>query len=161
LGRAVGTLALILIVVLVLPAQAQVREPQSHGENLRAVSRFLGDHAHRGDGVLFASFYERKIEIAYPAGFRRLRDISLGESAVAAAAPVAANAPTAVISRRLATVSRVWLVRRLRLPEPAAPGAPPGSKPQALPPLTKLGFRLVYSRAISLYSVSLYVRSSS
>jgi mannosyltransferase len=160
LGRAVGTLALILIVALVLPAQAQVREPQSHGENLRAVSRFLGDHAHRGDGVLFASFYERKIEIAYPAGFRRLRDISLGESAVAAADPVAANAPTAVISRRLATVSRVWLVRRLRLPEPAAPGAPPGSKPQALPPLTKLGFRLVYSRAISLYSVSLYVRSS-
>ncbi len=160
LGRVAGTLALVVIVVLVLPAQAAVREPQSHGENLRAVSRFLGHHAHRGDAVLFASFYERKIEVAYPAGFRGLRDISLGESATAAAEPVALNAPTAVISRRLAMVSQVWLVSRLRLPEPVPAGAPPGYT-QVLPQLGTLGFRVAYSRAISNYRVSLYVRSSS
>jgi mannosyltransferase len=161
LGQAAGTLALIVIVVLVVPAQVAVRGPQSHdGENLRAVSQFMARHAHRGDAALFASFYERKIAIAYPAGFRSVRDISLGESAVAAGEPVASNAPTAVISRRLTTVSRVWLIRRLRLSEPVPPGAPPGFK-QALPPLTKLGFRLAYSKAISKYSVWLYVRSSS
>ena len=157
LGRAAGSLALIVIVVLVLPAQAGVRGPTSHdNENLRAVSQFVGDHAHRGDAVLFASSYERKIAIAYPAGFRTLRDISLGESAIAAAEPAASNAPTAVISRRLATVSRVWLIRREGLPEPVPPGEPPGFK-QALPPLRKLGFRLAYSRAISKYLISLYV----
>ena len=160
LGRAAGTLALVVIVALVLPAQAAVRGPQSHDdENLRAVSHFMADHARRGDAVLFASFYERKIAIAYPAGFRTLRDISLGESAVATAEPVASNAPTALISRRLAAVSQVWLISRLRLPEPVPPGAPPGFK-QVLPPLKKLGFRLAYKRAISKYSVSLYVRST-
>jgi mannosyltransferase len=161
LGQVAGPLALIVIVVLVLPAQASVRGPEAHdSENLRAVSQFLAHHAHRGDSVLFASFYERKIAIAYPAGFRSLRDISLGESAVAAAEPVASNAPTAVISRRLATVSRVWLVRRGgRVAEPVPPGAPPGFK-QLLPPLGKLGFRLASSRAISKYRVLLYVRSS-
>jgi mannosyltransferase len=159
LGRAAGTLALVVVVALALPAQAAVRGPQSHeGENLRAVSQFLADHAHRGDSVLFASFYERKIEIAYPAGFRQLRDIGLGESAIAANEAVASNASTAVISKRLATVSRVWLVRRLHLPEPVQAGAPPGFK-QALPPLGQLGFKLVLSKAISKYQVLLYVRS--
>jgi len=162
LGRVAGTLALILVVVLVLPAQAGVRGPQSHdGENLRAVSQFMAGHAHRGDAVLFASFYERKIAIAYPAGFRGLRDISLGESAVAAAEPVASNAPAAVITRRLATVSQVWLISRLHLAEPVPPGAPPGYKPVLLPPLLgKLGFKLAYSHAISKYRVLLYVRST-
>ena len=161
LGQAAGTLALILIVVLVLPAQAAVRGPQSHdGENLRAVSQFMADHAHRGDSVLFASFYERKIAIAYPGGFRRLRDISLGESAVAAAEPVASNAPTSVITSRLATVSKVWLISRLRLAEPVPPGAPPGYKQVLLPPLLrKLGFKLALSRPISKYRVLLYVRT--
>jgi mannosyltransferase len=159
LGRAAGAIALIVIVALLLPAQAAAREPQSHGENLRAVSRLLAEHAHRGDAVLFASFYERKIAIAYPAGFRSLRDISLGENAVAVAGPVASNAPTAVITRRLATVSRVWLIGRQRLPEPVPPGAPPGFK-QVVPPLGKLGFKLAYSRTVSKYRVSLYVRSA-
>jgi mannosyltransferase len=159
LGRAAGTLVLILIVILELPGQAAVRIPKSHGEDLRAVSNFMARHAHRGEAVLFASFYERKIATAYPAGFRSLRDISLGESAVAAAEPVASNAPAAVISRRLATVSQVWLISRLRLPEPVPPGAPAGFK-QALPPLGNLGFKLAYKKAISKYSVSLYVRSS-
>jgi len=135
LGRAAGALALVVIVVLALPAQAEVRGPQSHqGENLRAVSQFLADHAHHGDAVLYASYYERKIAIAYPAGFRSLRDVSLGESAIAAAQPVASNAPTPVISKRLATVSRVWLVSRLRLAEPVPPGAVDEGAGQALPP---------------------------
>jgi len=160
LGRAAGTLALIVVVALALPAQAAVRGPASHeGENLRAISQFLAEHAHRGDSVLFASFYERKIEIAYPAGFRKLHDISFGESAITTNEAVASNAPTAVISQRLATVSRVWLVRRLHLPEPVQAGAPPGFK-QALPPLVQLGFKLVLSKAISKYQVLLYVRSA-
>ncbi|HEY2079433.1 MAG TPA: glycosyltransferase family 39 protein [Streptosporangiaceae bacterium] len=160
LGRAAGTLALVVIVLLVLPSQQSVRGPKSHeNQNLRAVSQFVADHAHRGDSVLFASFYERKIAIAYPAGFRTLRDISLGESAAATSEPVASNAPTAVISKRLGTVSRVWLIRRLGSPEPVPPGAPPGFK-QVLPPLGKLGFKLAYSRAVSKYSITLYVRSA-
>jgi len=160
LGQAAGTIALLVIVALALPAQAAVRGPQSHGDNLRAVSQFLGDHAHRGNAVLFASFYERKIEVAYPAGFRGLRDIALGESAVAAGEPVGLNAPTSVISRRLATVSTVWLIRRLHGAEPVAPGSSAKTK-AVLPPMLKLGFRLEYTRAISNYSVSLYVRSTS
>ncbi|HUB38312.1 MAG TPA: glycosyltransferase family 39 protein [Streptosporangiaceae bacterium] len=151
LGRAAGTLALIVVVALALPAQAAVRGPASHGENLRAISQYLAEHAHRGDSVLFASFYERKIEIAYPAGFRKLRDISFGESAITTNRAVAPNAPTAVISQRLATVSRVWLVRRLRRREP-------GHR-QVLPPLVQLGFKLVLSKAISKYQVLLWVRT--
>ena len=160
LGRAAGTVALIVIVALALPAQATVRGPEGHGDNLRAVSQYLGDHAHRGESVLFASFYERKIEVAYPAGFRGLRDIALGESAIAAAEPVALNAPPSVISARLATVRRVWLVGRLKAAEPAAPGSSATAKP-VLPLLQKLGFRLASTKAISNYRVSLYVRGTS
>lgn len=160
LGRLAGTVGLIVIVVLVLPAQAAVRGPQSHGDNLRAVSQFLGHRAHTGDAVLFASFYERKIEAAYPAGFRGLRDISLGESAVAVAEPVGTNAPVSVITSRLASVSRVWLISRRHLPEPSAPGSAPGVRPPAPPPLQQLGFRLVYSHGISDYRVQFWVRTS-
>jgi mannosyltransferase len=157
LGPAAGMLSLIVIVVLGLPAQAKARSPDGHeNQNLRAVSYFMAGHAHRGDAVLFASSYERKIEAAYPAGFRRLRDVSLGESAVAAAEPVASNAPTAVISSRLATVSRVWLIRRQ-----GAEPVQPGESLQVLPPLRKLGFRLAYTRLISKYRILLYVRSAS
>jgi mannosyltransferase len=159
LGRIAGTLALVLIVVLVLPAQAKVRGPDGHGENLRGISNLLAEHARPGDAVLFASFYERKISVAYPAGFRPLRDISLGKTALQIAEPTGMNAPTAVISSRLAKVSGLWLIKRLGHREPSTPGEPPGTS-AALPPLRQLGFRLYRQWTITGYRIDFYLRGA-
>jgi mannosyltransferase len=114
LGRVAGPAGLAAIVVTALPAQASVRAPDGHGQNLRAISHFLGAHARRGDPVLFAGRYIRKIEIAYPAGYRGLRDISLGESAVQAGQPESMSVPPAVLRQRLLTVTRLWVIATTR-----------------------------------------------
>jgi mannosyltransferase len=146
LGRVAGPAALILIVVLVLPAQAGVRGADGHGQNLRRISQILATQAHRGDGVLFASHFARKIEIAYPAGFRRVRDVSLGVSAIQKAEPTAANAPPQVIIRRLATVSRLWVIQILK-------------HRQSLPPVRRLGFRFVRAWTVTGFRVAFYART--
>ena len=160
LGRAAGALALVLIVLLVLPAQAKVRAPDGHGENLRLISQLLADYERPGDSVLFASFYERKVAIAYPAGFRSLRDIGLGKTALQAAEPAGLNLPTTVISNRLAKVTRLWVIKRASGREPVVPGEPPGSTP-ALPSLRQLGFGRVRQWTITGYRIDFYLHRAS
>jgi mannosyltransferase len=145
LGRVAGAVALILFVALALPAQVQARAVDGHGQDLRAVSLVLADHAHRGDAVLFGTSYARKIEIAYPAGFRSLRDVSRGKSALQVAEPAASNASAAVIRHRLTTVTRLWTITR-------------ASQPQFLPALHQLGFGLVHGWMVSGYRIDLYRR---
>ena len=145
LGRVAGLAALIVIVVLVLPAQSAVRTAAGHGQNLRRISRILATDARPGDGMLFASHFARKVEIAYPAGFRRLRDVSLGVSAIQVAEPTGRNAAPAVIIRRLATVSRLWVIQL-------------GKHRQPLPPLGQLGFRFVRSWRITGCQLRFYLR---
>ncbi|MBO0775654.1 MAG: glycosyltransferase family 39 protein [Actinobacteria bacterium] len=157
LGWVVGAAALVLLALLAVPAQVKERAPAGHGENLRLISHILAVRARPGDAVLFGSFYERKIEIAYPAGFRSVRDVSLGKTALQIAEPAGVNAPAQLIGHRLATVTRLWVIRRAGHPEPSSPGAKPGNA-QALPPLRHLGFGLERHWTVTGYRISLYVR---
>lgn len=145
LGRAAGALALIVIVVSALPAQATIRSLDWHSTDMRAISQYLGDHARPGDALMFGRRRDRKIEAAYPAGFRSLHDISLGETALQAARPYGQNAPRAVVSRRLSAVNRVWLIRFTRSRD-------------WLPLLRHLGFRSESRLGIDGYIIGLYVR---
>lgn len=157
LGWVAGAAALVLLALLTVPAQLKVRAPAGHGENLRWISHILATQARPGDAVLFGSFYERKIAIAYPAGFRALRDVSLGKTALQIAEPAGVNARAAVITHRLATVTRLWVIRRAGHPEPSAPGeqARGGA---ALPPLQRLGFAPERQWTVSGYRISVYTR---
>ncbi|HEY5985936.1 MAG TPA: glycosyltransferase family 39 protein, partial [Streptosporangiaceae bacterium] len=145
LGRVAAALAFALLVALALPAQAQARAPNGHGENLGRVSRILAAHAHSGDAVLFGNSYVRKIEIAYPAGFRSLRDISLGETALRLAEPSGSNVSAAVISQRLHTVTRLWAITI-------------ANHRSALPPVRRQGFSLVRHWTVTGYEINFYVR---
>jgi hypothetical protein len=51
-------------------------------------------------------------QVAYPAGYRGLRDISLARTAVQSATLGGTDAPASVIRQRLAasTITRVWVV---------------------------------------------------
>lgn len=145
LGRVAAPLGLALIVVLVLPAQAQARTPGGHGENLRRVSSIVAARSRPGDSVLFASSYVRKVKVAYPGDYRSLRDIALGETALQAARPAGLNAPMPVVDRRLATVNRVWVIEIT-------------SKHEVLPPLRKLGFVRLHKWDVHGYLVAFYAR---
>lgn len=145
LGRVAGLVALAVVVALGLPMQAKVRAADGHGQNLRVISHFLGTEAHKGDAVYFASRYVRKIAVGYPDGYRHLRDIGLGESAIKAGEPAGVNAPAAVVRQRLRKVTRLWVIRTAR---------------DHLPALRKLGFRPVHHWTFSGgYRVVFYVRS--
>jgi mannosyltransferase len=145
LGRVAGPVALILIVALALPAQGQARAVNGHGQNLRRISVLLADRAHPGDAVLFGNSYVRKIEIGYPEGFRSLRDISLGETALQAAQPVGTDASAAVIQQRLSTVTRLWVITI-------------SHHHYALPNAQHLGFSLARSWTVTGYDVRLFLR---
>ncbi len=77
---------------------------------------------------------ERLVELAYPYGLARLRDVSMGVSPQQSGTLGGTYAPAAVIRQRLATVRRLWVVE--------------WSKPKPVLILHGLGFRLVQIREI-------------
>jgi mannosyltransferase len=83
---------------------------------LRRVTAIVAAHARRGDAVLYLPSHRRVVSMAYPVPFRRLRDVALAKSPVAAVNLVGTEVPAAMLRARFATVGRVWVVsgRRLR-----------------------------------------------
>jgi mannosyltransferase len=127
LGRWLGVAGLILIALAGLPGQQHARAVAGHSENLRQLSHLLARHARPGDAVIFAGRNDREFAAAYPAGYRDLRDIGLGQAAISAGHLLATDAPPPVVHRRLATATRLWAVET---------GASRGN----LPVLAGLGF---------------------
>lgn len=96
-------------VAAVLAGQPLVR-PAVAADNLRAVSRLIGSRSRRGDAVVFSTLGRRLIEDAYPAGFRRVRDVGLSASAASRDSLYGRNVSPAALARRLAATSRLWVV---------------------------------------------------
>ena len=67
---------------LIGPQQA-VRRSSARPDNLRAVSAVVAANERPGDAVFFIPSETRVVSLGYPAPFRRLRDLALGESPVA------------------------------------------------------------------------------
>jgi mannosyltransferase len=110
LGRWLGVAALALVVAAGVPGQQHVRGLSGHGENLRLLSHLLVRHARPGDGLIFAGRNDREFAAAYPAGYRRLRDVGLGQYAPRAGTLLDTSAPTPVVRSRLATITRLWAI---------------------------------------------------
>jgi mannosyltransferase len=145
LGRWLGVVGLILIVLAGLPGQQHARAVSGHSENLRRLSNLLIRHARPGDAVIFAGRNDREFEAAYPAGYRDLRDVALGRTAISAGHLLATDAPTAVVRRRLATVTRLW-------------GVETGASRGNVPVLAGLGFHPVHRWDITGIWLVLYTR---
>jgi len=110
LGWAAGATVLAVVVLTAVPGQVNARRAGSHGENLRFLSRILVTYGRPGDALLFAGRNDREFAAAYPAGYRRLRDVGLGQHAAQAGTLLDTEAPTPVIRSRLDTVTRLWAV---------------------------------------------------
>jgi len=120
LGKAAwlpAALTVVLLVALVLGPQRLVRLPSARPDNLRRVAAIVAAYGRPGDAVLYVPSNRRAYSLAYPAPFRRLRDIALAKSPVAAANLIGTQVPSATLRSRFTTVARVWVIgqRSLRL----------------------------------------------
>jgi mannosyltransferase len=106
---------------LIGPQQA-VRRSSARPDNLRAVSAVVAANERPGDAVFFIPSETRVVSLGYPAPFRRLRDLALGESPVASGTLTGVPVSAEVLATRFSVwnagagragggARRVWVVR--------------------------------------------------
>jgi mannosyltransferase len=145
LGWAGGAAGLALIVLVALPGQVSARRVTSHSQNLRLLSHLVATHSRPGDALLFPRLNDHEFEAAYPAEYRSLRDVGLGQTAVQSGTLLGTEAPAPVVRRRLAPVNRLWVVET-------------GNERGRVPVLDGLGFRVAHRWVVSGIWLVLYTR---
>lgn len=130
-GRAAGAIALVVLVLAGLQAQAEVRWRGAHGDNIRLADSIVARARRPGDAVLYASVGARNMAAAYPYGLAALRDIALDRAPVPSGTLAGTDLPAAAVRGRLGGVGRTWVVEIGH------------ARPQRLPLLQGLRFQLV------------------
>ena len=146
-----AALILVLLAALVAGPQGAVRRA-SPVDNLRGTAAVVAANERPGDAVLYMPETRRVVGIAYPAPFRRLWDVELGETSAAAGNLLGTEVPAATLRARFATVNRVWVVSGRRV-FPEAPGREEAGEAPLLKP-----FRLVQRWYVAHDVISLYHR---
>jgi mannosyltransferase len=108
LGWVAGAAALVVIALLGLPQQRQVRGPDGHGDNVRQADRIVAEHMLPKDAVL--EFKAENFAQAYPYGIRKLAPVALAKSPIRSATLIGTFLPDPVVRERLTHVQRVWVV---------------------------------------------------
>jgi mannosyltransferase len=149
LGRVVGAVLLVGIVLLGLPQQHSMRRPGGHGENIRRADHIVANVMHPGDAAIFhnASVVPASWSYAYPFGFAQLRDISQAQTPAQSGTLNGTLASAAVVRQRLSRLSRVWVVDL-------------NYRRGAAPTLHSAGFRLVHMWQIHDVWLLLYTRGT-
>lgn len=106
----VGVLAITVALVVQLPLLRQDRTPDHGADNLAVVSAAAARELRPGDPVLFLPSIVRRSALAYPQGFRGVRDVALGAPGPASGTLYGLEAGPGELRRRLARLDRVWLV---------------------------------------------------
>jgi mannosyltransferase len=109
LPRRAAWAAMAACVIAAAATQPLARPPVSP-DDLRAVSALIGRLGRQGDAVVFPNVAKRLITDAYPAGFRKVRDVGLDTAPSARDSLYGLNVSAPVLSRRLAHVRRIWVV---------------------------------------------------
>jgi len=100
--------ALALVVALVTPTQLAYRTP---GGGMEAVAQFLSAHKQPGDAIVYPDASIPPWYLAYPAGFSRLRDLSMSLSPGAAGRLDGDTVPLPVLLQREHHVNRIWMLQ--------------------------------------------------
>ena len=108
LGWVAGAAALVVIALLGLPQQRQVRGPDGHGDNVRQADRIVAEHMRPTDAVL--EFKAENFAQAYPYGIGKLAPVALAKSPIRSATLIGTFLPDPVVRERLTHVQRVWVV---------------------------------------------------
>ena len=143
LGWVAGAAALVVIALLGLPQQRQVRGPDGHGDNVRQADRIVAEHMRPGDAVL--EFKAENFAQAYPYGIRKLAPVALAKSPIRSATLIGTFLPDPVVRERLTHVPRVWVVEY--------------GHPTPLVILSGLHFQLVHAWQTSDIWLFLYAQS--
>ncbi len=105
-----AVLALVVAGAVIGP-QREIRQVGARADDLRAVANVIARHERPGDAILYLPRDAELVGVAYPAPFRRLRDIGQAKSPVASATLRGLPASPRVVAARLASVRRVWVVQ--------------------------------------------------
>ncbi|AVH61402.1 hypothetical protein C4B68_24630 [Streptomyces dengpaensis] len=105
-----GALAVALAFAVQLPHLRQDRKADHRADNLAAVSATVRRELSPGDKVLFLPSIVRRSALAYPKGFRGVRDIALRVPAPTSGTLYGEETGPAELRRRLARLDRVWVV---------------------------------------------------
>jgi mannosyltransferase len=108
LGWVAGPAALVVVALLGVPMQLQVRTANGHVDNVRRADRIVANNMRPGDAVL--EYKAENFAQAYPYGIRQLIPIAQAESPIQSATLVGTFLPDPVVRQRLTHVSRVWVV---------------------------------------------------
>ena len=117
-GRLTDVLAVVPSAVLVLVVagavigpQREIRQVTARTDDLRAVANVIAGHERPHDAILYLPRDTELVGVAYPAPFRRLRDIGQAQSPVVSATLRGLPASPRVVAGRLASIRRVWVVQ--------------------------------------------------
>jgi mannosyltransferase len=108
LGWVAGAAAFVVIALLGVPQQRQVRGLDGHGDNVRQADRIVAGHMRPGDAVL--EFKAENFAQAYPYGIRELTPVAQARTPVSSATLLGTFLPDPVVRERLTRVSRVWVI---------------------------------------------------
>ena len=140
-GRAA---ALALLAACCLPLQLAIRTP---GSPIQVAGNYLAHHERPGDAIIYPGAFVPPWSLASPAGFSRLRDLSLAQTPAAAGQLYGTAVTRPVLIRRERGADRIWVVQMGRgAPRPSGYLAP--------------GFRLAqrWSPGRHYLRIRLYVR---
>ena len=117
-----GVVLCVLTLVLQLGPQHRIRTPQSRAYDFGGPSRFVGAHAHTGDGVLFFGTLFRKARLGYPQDFTKTSDFAMAVSPRQAGTFRGVDKPFTLIAPLMREHERIWVIGA----EPSV-HLPPGS----------------------------------
>jgi mannosyltransferase len=109
LGWLPSAAVVVFLVVLLIPAGAKVRLPDSRPDNLAADSQIVAANARPGDIAFFIPMSYRPVTAEFPAQWRGIRDIALMESPVASDTLYGTDVSPAELLKRFTHVTRVWV----------------------------------------------------
>ncbi len=101
---------LAVTVALLVAPQRSIRLASARADDLRGISAIMAAQVRPGDAVLYLPVNKRVFSMGYPAPFRRLWDVSLAKSPVAAGNLLGNEVPLSTLRARFARVSRIWVV---------------------------------------------------
>jgi mannosyltransferase len=108
-----GVALVVCALVFQLGAQRFDRTPASREFDFGGPSRFVGEHARAGDGVLYLGAFFRKASLGYPDDFRKVGDFGAAISPRASGTFQGINRPFPAIRPLMLRYQRIWVVGQL------------------------------------------------
>ncbi|MFI5819012.1 hypothetical protein ACIA8I_07670 [Streptomyces rishiriensis] len=106
---AAGVPAVALVFLHLLPLHREYRTLAHRPDDLAAVSALAGREVRPGDPVLFLPSLGRRTALAYPNGFRGVRDLALKATGPESGTLYGREVGPRELQRRLASVNRLWV----------------------------------------------------